>query len=89
MEHAAKQTRKLKTCLGRLTRDIQHKAPLMDNALRTLIERSTRLLNQKRNDKNKLYNIHEPEVRCIAKSKIHKRYESGSKASFVTTSKDT
>ena len=60
----------------------------MDDALTTLIERSTRLLKQKRYDKNKLYSIHEPEVRCIAKGKIHKRYEFGSKASFVTTSKD-
>ena len=88
MKRAAKQTRKLKTYLGRLTRDIQRKAPLLDDALRTLVERSERLLLQKRNDKNKLYSIHEPEVRCIAKGKIHKRYEFGSKASFVTTSKD-
>lgn len=88
MKRAARQTRKLKTYLGRLTRDIQRKAPLMDDELTTLIERSTRLLNQKRHDKNKLYSIHEPDVRCIAKGKIHKRYEFGSKASFVTTSKD-
>jgi len=88
MKRAAKQTRKLKTYLGRLTRDIQRKAPLLDDALRTLVERAERLLLQKRNDKNKLYSIHEPGVRCIAKGKIHKRYEFGSKASFVTTSKD-
>jgi len=36
-------------------------------------------------DKNTLYSIHELEVCCIAKGKIHKRYEFGSKASFVTT----
>jgi IS5 family transposase len=88
MKRAAKQTRKLKTYLGRLTRDIQRKTPLMDEQLTVLIERSNRLLKQKRNDKNKLYSIHEPDVRCIAKGKIHKRYEFGSKASFVTTSKD-
>ncbi len=46
-----------------------------------LIERSTRLLKQQRLDKNKLYSIHEPDVRCIAKGKIHKRYEFGTKAS--------
>jgi len=88
MKRAAKQTRKLKTYLGRLTRDIQRKAPMMDDDLTRLIERSNRLLKQQRKDKNKLYSIHEPEVRCIAKGKIHKRYEFGSKASFVTTSKD-
>ena len=60
----------------------------MDDALTKLIERSTRLLKQKRYDKNKLYSIHEPAIYCIAKGKIHKRYEFDSKASFVTTSKD-
>ncbi len=88
MKRAAKQTRKLKTYLGRLTRDIQRKAPTMDDELKILIERSIRLLKQQRHDKNKLYSVHEPDVRCIAKGKIHKPYEFGSKASFVTTSKD-
>jgi IS5 family transposase len=88
MKRAAKQTRKLKTYLGRLTRDIQRKATSIDEPLATLLERSQRLLKQQRNDKNKLYSIHEPDVRCIAKGKIHKRYEFGSKASFTTTSKD-
>ncbi len=81
MKRATKQTRKLKTYLGRLTRDIQRKAPLMDDELSILIERSTQLLKQQRLDKNKLYSIHEPDVRCIAKGKIHKRYEFGTKAS--------
>jgi len=88
MKRARKQTRKLKTYLGRLTRDIQRKTPSMDDDLSLLIERSNRLLTQQRFDKNKLYSVHEPDVRCIAKGKIHKRYEFGSKASFVTTSKD-
>ena len=88
MKRAARQTRKLKTYLGRLTRDIQRKATPIDKPLATLLERSQRLLKQQRKDKNKLYSIHEPDVRCIAKGKIHKRYEFGSKASFVTTSKD-
>lgn len=88
MKRAARQTRKLKTYLGRLTRDIQRKATSTDEALKTLLQRSERLLKQQRTDKNKLYSIHEPDVRCIAKGKIHKRYEFGSKASFITTSKD-
>lgn len=88
MKRAARQTRKLKTYLGRLTRDIQRKAITMDDDLKTLIDRSTQLLKQQRHDKNKIYSVHEPDVRCIAKGKIHKRYEFGSKASFVTTSKD-
>jgi len=88
MKRAARQTRKLKTYLGRLTRDIQRKASSTDDVLKVLLQRSERLLKQQRKDKNKLYSIHEPDVRCIAKGKIHKRYEFGSKASFITTSKD-
>jgi len=37
MKRAAKQTRKLKTYLGRLTRDIKRKAPDMDENLTQLI----------------------------------------------------
>jgi len=84
MKRAAKQTRKLKTYLGRLTRNIQRKAPQMDEDLKQLIEQSTQLLNQKHHDKNKIYSVYD----CIAKGKIHTRYEFASKASFVTTSKD-
>ena len=86
MKRAAKQTRKLKTYLGRVTRDIERKSTTKDQALKTLLALAKRLLKQQCHDKNKLYSIHEPEVKCIAKGKIHKPYEFGQKASFVTTS---
>lgn len=60
----------------------------VDDDLNSLIERATQLLKQQRHDKNKIYSVHEIEVRCIAKDKIHKCYESEFKSSFVTTSKD-
>ena len=44
-------------------------------------------LYQKREDSNKLYSIHAPEVECISKGKIHKKYEFGCKTAIVTTSK--
>lgn len=88
MKRAAKQTRKLKTYLGRVVRDIERKAFDKDAALTDLLAMSNRLLAQKKIDKNKLYSIHEPSVRCITKGKVHKRYEFGNKASFVTTSKN-
>ena len=87
MKRAAKQTRKLKTYLGRVVRDVERKALNKDEKLVKLLNQAHRLLAQQRKDKNKLYSIHEPEVRCIAKGKIHKPYEFGNKASFVTTSK--
>jgi len=46
-----------------------------------------RVLTQKRDDSNKIYSIHEPEVLCIAKGKEHKPYEFGNKSSFAYTRK--
>ena len=44
-----------------------------------------RLLNQKKNDKNKLYSVHAPEVECISKGKARQRYEFGVKVSVAST----
>ena len=93
MKRAARMTRKLKTYLGRVTRDIERKAakygdPLSQQFLNQQLQLAHRLLAQTRKSKNKLYSIHAPEVECIAKGKAHKRYEFGCKASFVTTSKN-
>ena len=44
-----------------------------------------RVLTQRRDDKNKIYSIHEPEVLCISKGKEHKQYEFGNKSSFAYT----
>ncbi len=45
------------------------------------------LLAQQKQDKNKLYSLHAPEVECISKGKVAKRYEFGVKASIATTNK--
>lgn len=44
-----------------------------------------RVLTQQKDDKNKVYSIHEPEVLCISKGKEHKQYEFGNKSSFAYT----
>jgi IS5 family transposase len=44
-----------------------------------------KVINQSKNDKNKIYSIHEPQVKCIAKGKAHKKYEFGSKVSLVVS----
>lgn len=44
-----------------------------------------RALTQQRDDKNKVYSIHEPETLCISKGKEHKPYEFGNKSSFAYT----
>ena len=46
-----------------------------------------RVLNQQQKDGNKIYSLHETEVRCIAKGKKAKKYEFGNKVSLVKTMK--
>ncbi len=88
MKRARKMTKKLKTYLGRVYRDIQRKAEQKDEELIKGLELAEKLLNQRKDSKNKLYSIHAPEVECISKGKAHKRYEFGCKVSMVTTSKN-
>ena len=44
-----------------------------------------RVINQERNDKDKVYSLHEPEVQCISKGKEHKKYEFGNKSAIAKT----
>ncbi len=78
----------LKTRLGRVIRDIRRKVPKPDAGLENLLVLCERLHGQQRNDKNKLYSLHEPEVVCISKGKAHKRYEFGQKISVATSNRD-
>lgn len=86
-KRAKRQTRQLRTYLGRVLRDVRRKCSDPDELLTVLLERAEKLYAQKRDDKNKLYSAHAPEVECIAKGKAHKRYEFGCKVSVVATSK--
>ena len=84
---AARETRQLKTFLGRVYRDISRKAEEFDPELRHYLYLANRLLKQEKHSKDKLYSIHAPEVECISKGKAHKRYEFGVKIGMATTSK--
>ena len=90
-KRAGKQLRKLKTYLGRVTRDIERKVarrPELQAEFSELLTLSDRLLSQERDSKNKLYSIHAPEVHCISKGKAHRRYEFGCKVGLVSPIKD-
>ena len=86
---ARREQRKLKTYLGRVIRDIQRKTPDWRNnrLLKKLLEISQAVFEQKRNDKDKVYSVHAPEVKCYSKGKAHKRYEFGSKVSVAVSAK--
>jgi IS5 family transposase len=88
MRRAGRMTRKLKTYLGCVHRDIFRKAGTVDPELMDLLKKSSRIQQQTRDSKNKLYSIHAPEVECISKGKAHKRYEFGCKVSLATSSRD-
>ena len=57
--------------------------------LRGYLETSRKLIAQDKYTpgKDKIYSVHEPQVECIAKGKVHKRYEFGVKAGYVTASR--
>ena len=86
---ARREQRKLKTYLGRVIRDIQRKAPDGNNnpVLKRLLEIGQAIFEQKKKDKDKIYSVHAPEVKCYSKGKAHKRYEFGSKVSVAVSAK--
>lgn len=81
---ARKAGKKIKIIAGRLLRDIARKLPLerLGTHLPAL-KLYQRVLSQKRGDTNKIYSLHEPDVKCYAKGKEHKKFEFGSKASVL------
>jgi IS5 family transposase len=87
MKRAKKCTKKLRTYLGRVIRDIERKCLIFDDELSALLSTSKKIFEQERHDKNKVYSAHEPDVDCISKGKAHKRYEFGTKVSVATTSR--
>jgi len=91
MKRANREVRKLRTYLGRLLRDVGRKQSTDqdDEVLKQLLVLGLRLWEQKREDKNKLYSLHAPEVECIAKGKAHKKYEFGCKVGVVATSQSS
>lgn len=84
-KRARKAVRKLKTILGRVMRDIERKCENPDKKLKELLILSNKLLFQKKESKNKIYSLHEPDVDCISKGKSHKPYEFGCKTSVTST----
>lgn len=87
MKRAGKEVRKIRTYLGRVMRDILRKVSSPSGKLAELLAIAGKLLKQKRDSKDKIYSVHEPQTECICKGKAHKRYEFGNKVGVVTTSK--
>lgn len=81
---ARKASKKIKVIAGRLVRDLARKLPLDKLGIHLpAFKLYQRVLSQKRGDSDKIYSLHEPNVKCYSKGKEHKKFEFGSKASIV------
>jgi IS5 family transposase len=87
MKRARACTRKLKTQLGCVIREVERQTAEPSMKLDKLLQTAHRIYEQQRHDKNKIYSVHEPEVQCIAKGKAGKQYEFGNKVSVAVSSR--
>jgi IS5 family transposase len=90
MKRAQEQFKLVRRYLGCVYRDIKRQlknSPELEVYFSDLLEKGERLLTQKRTDKNKLYSLHAPEIECIAKGEVHKKFEFGVKTEIATTHK--
>jgi IS5 family transposase len=87
MKRARACTRKLKTQLGRVIREVERQTEEPSAKLDKLLQTAHRIYKQQRQDKDKIYSVHEPEVQCIAKGKAGKQYEFGNKVSVAVSSR--
>lgn len=74
---AGRQLRELDRCLGR-----KAKKQYADD-----LKLYTKVIQQKKNDKDKIYSLHKPFTCCIAKGKAHKPYEFGNKIGLMANPK--
>jgi transposase, IS5 family len=85
-KQARKARKKIKTIAGRLVRELFRN--LDEQRLfrhQDQLYMYQKVLAQKRGDSNKIYSLHEPEVKCFTKGKEHKKFEFGSKAAVLIT----
>jgi IS5 family transposase len=87
MKRARACTRKLKTQLGRIVREIERQIETPSGKLEKLLQTAHRIHIQEKHDKDKIYSVHEPEVHCIAKGNADKQYEFGNKVSVAVSSR--
>ena len=81
---ARKASKRIKIIAGRLVRELYRKlTPKGLSEHNTALQLFQKVLAQQRTDSNKIYSLHEPDVKCYSKGKEHKKFEFGSKASIV------
>lgn len=85
LRRARKETKKLRTYLGRVLRNLERFYGPLQGAQAQVLVVARRIFEQQRHDTGKVYSVHAPEVECLSKGKAHKRYEFGCKVRVATT----
>jgi IS5 family transposase len=88
-KRARRETRKLRTYLGRVLRNIERRGQRLSALQTRVVQLARRIFEQQRTDHHKVYSVHAPEVECLATGKVHKHYEFGCKVRIVTTSRQS
>ncbi len=89
LKRARRETRKLRTYLGRGLRNVERGKLKLSTKQEQLVKVTRRIFMQQRTDHGKVYSVHAPEVECIAKGKVAKPYEFGCKVPLVTTARQS
>ena len=85
-KQATKARKRLKTIANVQLRDLERKmSDFQRNDFREQLDLYKRAVNQAKHDKDKVYSLHKPFTKCIAKGKVHKPYEFGNKVGLITT----
>jgi IS5 family transposase len=85
---AKKARKRLKTIANTQIRDLEKRMSSLQQLFHKKdLDLYKRAVNQQKDDKDKIYSLHKPFTKCIAKGKAHKPYEFGNKVGLITTSK--
>jgi IS5 family transposase len=80
--------RRLRTIANSMLRELDRKLNEEQRAVHKAdMELYTKAVNQQKADKDKVYSLHKPFTKCIAKGKPHKPYEFGNKVGLITGGK--
>jgi len=85
---ARKAQQKLRTLAGRQLRELERNLDQeATNQYANDLKLYRKVIQQRKDDKNKIYSLHKPFTCCIAKGKMHKPYEFGNKIGLMVNPK--
>ena len=88
IKQAKKAIKRLKTIANKVLRELDRKmTEAQEVCYKKEMELFNHAVNQQNSDKNKVYSLHKPFTKCIAKGKAHKQYEFGNKVGLITGGK--